>query len=70
MRITSLTAFFIIVMGGLDMLCWGIFSFSISAFVLGEGSFLQRLFFCLVGTSTIFFVAFVKTYKPFRTLCK
>ena len=70
MRITSLIAFFIATIGGIDMLISGLFSFSLSAFVFGEGSFLQRLFFCLVGVATVFFVAFVKVFKPFKTLCK
>ena len=70
MRITSLAAFIIAILGGVDTLVCGLFSFSLSAFVFGEGSFLQRLFFCLVGVATVFFVAFVKVFKPFKTLCK
>lgn len=70
MRITSLIAFFIAVIGGADALINGLFSFSLSAFILGEGSFWQRLFFCLIGASTVFFVAFVKAFKPFKALCK
>ena len=70
MRITSLIAFFITVLGGADALINGLFSFSLSAFILGAGSFLQRLFFCLEGVATVFLVAFVKVFKPFRTLCK
>ena len=70
MRITSLIAFFIATIGGIDTLISGLFSFSLSAFILGGGTFAQRLFFCLVGVSTVFFVAFVKAFKPFKALCK
>ena len=70
MRITSLTAFFIAILGGIDTLCKGLFSFSLSAFMFGDNTFLQRLFYCLVGSATIFFIAFVKMNKPFRALCK
>jgi uncharacterized membrane protein YuzA (DUF378 family) len=70
MRITSLTAFFIAILGGVDTLIKGLFNFSLSAFIFVEGSFLQRLFFCLVGVATVFFVFFVKTFRPFKTLCK
>ena len=70
MRITSLTAFFIAILGGVDTLIKGLFNFSLSAFILGEGTFAQRLFFCLVGAATVFFIVFVKTFRPFRTLCK
>ena len=70
MRITSLLAFILIVLGGLELLLRGLFAFSPSSLIFGNGTFLQRLFFCLVGASTIFFVAFVKVFKPFKSLCK
>ena len=70
MRITSLTAFFIAILGGVDTLINGLLGLSLSALIFGDGSFLQKAFFCLVGVATVFFVAFVKAFKPFRTLCK
>ncbi|MBR2336743.1 MAG: DUF378 domain-containing protein [Clostridia bacterium] len=70
MRITALLAFVFLILGGLDMLFTGALGFCASAFILGEGSVLQRLFFCLVGVSAIFFMGFIKTYKPFKRLCK
>ena len=70
MRITSLTAFLILVLGGIDLLSKGLFGILLSAFVFKENSFLQRLFYCLVGASTVFFVCFVKTFRPFKALCK
>ena len=70
MRITSLLAFFIVILGGLDLLSFGLFKVFPSSILLGSGSFLQRLFYCLVGVATIFFILFVNVFKPFKSLSK
>ena len=70
MRITALSAYFFVILGALDSFCFALFGFRISGEIFGYATFLQRLFFCLVGVSAIFFIGFVAIYKPFKTLSK
>ena len=70
MRITSLIAFFAIILGSLDLLTCGLLKFLPSSLLFGEGSLVQRLYFCLVGASAIFFAVFVKIFKPFKSLLR
>ena len=48
----------------------GFFGFNTAEFLLGEGSFLLRLFYALCGVAANFLVLFVIIYKPFKTLAK
>jgi len=57
-------------MGSFDLLFTGVFGFSVSGFILGSGSFWQRLFYCFVGVSGIFYAFFGVIYKPFKSLAR
>lgn len=70
MRITALLTYFLILMGSFDLLFTGVLGFSVSGLVLGVGSFWQRLFYCFVGVSGIFYAFFGAIYKPFKSLAK
>ena len=70
MRITALLTYFLILMGSFDLLFTGVFGFSVSGFILGSGSFWQRLFYCFVGVSGIFYAFFGVIYKPFKSLAR
>ncbi|MBQ7373230.1 MAG: DUF378 domain-containing protein [Clostridia bacterium] len=70
MRITALSAYFFIILGALDSFCYGLFGFRISGEIFGYATFLQRLFFCIVGVSAVFFIVFAILYKPFKSLSK
>ena len=70
MRITALCAYFLNLLGVIELLLIGLFDVSASSIILGYGSFLQRLFYCLVGVSGVFSLGFVFSYKPFKSLCK
>lgn len=70
MRITALSAYFFIILGAFDSFFFAIFGVRISTLIFGYATFLQRLFFCFVGASAVFFIAFVIIYKPFKSLSK
>ncbi|MBE5742080.1 MAG: DUF378 domain-containing protein [Clostridiales bacterium] len=70
MRITALLAYFFILIGAFDLFVLGLFSFSLSGFILGMGSVAQRIFYCIVGVSGLFFLFFGAIYKPFKSLSK
>jgi uncharacterized membrane protein YuzA (DUF378 family) len=70
MRITALLAHFFIICGALDTFFHAVVGFFISSAILGAGSGLQKLYFCLVGVSGIFFIFFGLIYKPYKSLSK
>lgn len=66
MRITVLLTNFLALTGGIDFLFSGLFGVSLSGLVLGVGSVWQRLYFCLVGASALFFVVVTLIYSPLK----
>ena len=70
MRITVLLTNFLAFLGGIDFLISGLFGVNLSGIILGVGSFWQRLYFCLVGSSALFFVAVILIYSPLKVWLK
>ena len=68
MKITTLIAFILTIVGALNWLLIGIFAFDLVAFLFGTMSVLTRIVYSLVGVSALwmFFIAFV--YKPFQKI--
>ena len=70
MRITALSAYFFILLGTFDLFIFGLFGVSLSSFIFGAESVVQRIFYCAVGVSGLFFLFFGIIYKPFKSLSK
>lgn len=70
MRITVLLAHILLLLGALELLITGLFSFSVISFLFGANSFLKKLVYCLVGVSGVVCVAFLLIFKPFKSLCR
>ena len=66
MRITALLLNFLALTGGIELLVFGLFGASLSGLIFGVGSLFQRLYYCLVGVSAIFFVVVTIIYSPLK----
>ena len=66
MRITVLLAHFLILTGALELLINSVFCISLSSVILGDASFWQRLFYCLVGVAGAVELCFAIIFKPYK----
>ena len=66
MRITALLLNFLALTGGIELLVFGLFGVSLSGLIFGVGSLFQRLYYCSVGVSAIFFVVVTIIYSPLK----
>ncbi|MBQ3234953.1 MAG: DUF378 domain-containing protein [Clostridia bacterium] len=65
MRITSIIAFILVIIGAIVWLTVGLFSFNPVAFLLGAGV-IPRIIYVLVGLAGLWVLFFTLMYKPFK----
>ncbi|MBO6262803.1 MAG: DUF378 domain-containing protein [Clostridia bacterium] len=65
MKIANIVAYTIAIIGALNWLLVGLFSFDLVAFLFGAGSVLTRIVYSLVGVAGIWMIFFWLVYKPF-----
>ena len=70
MKIPAFLSLGLLFLCAVNLSVQGFFGFNTAEFLLGEGSFLLRLFYALCGVAANFLVLFVIIYKPFKTLAK
>lgn len=70
MKIASIIAFCLVLIGALVWLMVGIFDFNLVAFIFGAGSsaVVSRIIYSLVGVSAIWLIFYWIAYNPFRTV--
>lgn len=70
MKITSIIAFSLVIIGALVWLLVGIFDFNLVAFIFGSGAsaIVSRIIYSLVGISALWLIFFWATYHPFRVV--
>ena len=68
MKITTLIAFILTIVGALNWLLIGIFAFDLVAFLFGAMSVLTRIVYSLVGVSALWMIFIAIVYKPFRKI--
>lgn len=66
MKITSVIAFIIVIVGALNWLLVGLFGFDLVAAVFGTMSVWSRIVYSLVGLGGLFMIFFIYAFKPFR----
>ncbi len=66
MKITSIIAFTLVVIGALNWLLVGFFSFDLVAFIFGSMSVLSRIIYAVVGIASFWVIFFIFAYKPFK----
>lgn len=70
MRITTVIAFTLTIVGALVWLLIGLFDFNLVAFVFGAGAAatVARIIYSLVGISALWLIFYWVMYRPFRRI--
>ncbi|MBQ3492769.1 MAG: DUF378 domain-containing protein [Clostridia bacterium] len=70
MKITTIIAFSLVIIGALVWLLVGLFNFNLVAFIFGAGgaAIFSRLIYSLVGISALWLIFYWALYHPFRAI--
>lgn len=70
MKITSILAFTLVIVGALVWLLVGIFDFNLVAFIFGSGAsaVVSRIIYSLVGVSALWLLFIWALYHPFKVV--
>ncbi len=70
MKITTIIAFSLVIIGALVWLLVGVFDFNVVAFIFGSGAsaVVSRIIYSLVGVSALWLIFYWITYNPFRAI--
>ena len=70
MKITTVIAFTLVIIGAIVWLLVGLFNFNLVALIFGSGAgaILSRIIYSLVGLSGIWLIFYWIAYNPFRHL--
>ncbi len=70
MRITSIIAFILVIVGALVWGLVGIFDFNLVAAIFGSGAqaVVSRIIYTLVGISALWLIIYWIVYNPFRRI--
>ena len=70
MKITTIIAFTLVIIGGLVWLLIGLFNFNLVSMIFGAGSMalVSRIIYSLVGISAIWLIFYWAVYHPFRAI--
>ncbi len=66
MKITSIIAFVLVIIGALVWLGVGLFAIDLVALVFGSLSVFSRIIYCAVGLAGLYMIFFIFAYKPFN----
>ena len=70
MKITTIIAFTLVIIGGLVWLLIGLFDFNLVSMIFGSGNMalVSRIIYSLVGISAIWLIFYWVAYHPFRAI--
>ncbi len=70
MKITTIIAFTLVIIGALVWLLIGLFDFNLVAMIFGSGAgaVVSRIIYSLVGISGLWLIFYWIAYNPFRNL--
>ena len=68
MKVTSLIALILVIVGAIVWLLVGVFDFNVVSMLFGEASTLSRVIYSLVGLAGLFTVFFIFAYHPFEAV--
>ncbi len=70
MKITTVIAFSLVIIGALVWLLVGLFNFNLVAWIFGAGSaaVISRIIYSLVGLSALWMIFYWAIYHPFRAI--
>ncbi len=68
MKVTSIIAFILVIVGALNWLLIGLFGLDIVALIFGQMSFVSRTVYSLVGLAGLWMIFFIFAFKPFKAI--
>lgn len=66
MKITSVLAFILVIIGAINWLLVGLFKFNLVSMIFGATSLVSAIIYTLVGIAGLWLIFFMFAYKPFR----
>lgn len=66
MKTTTVIAFILVIIGALNWLLVGIFSFDLVAAIFGTMSVVSRIIYALVGVASLWITFYLFAYNPLR----
>ncbi len=69
MKITTIIAFSLVLIGAVVWLMVGLFDFNLVAYIFGSGAnaVVSRIIYSIVGVSALWLIFYWIAYNPFRT---
>lgn len=64
MKITTIISFILVIIGALNWLLVGVFSFDLVAFIFGSMSVVTRIIYGLVGIASLWVIFYLLMYHP------
>lgn len=70
MKISTIIAFILVVVGALVWLMVGLFNFNVVSFIFGAGAsaIVSRIIYSLVGISALWLILSFAIYRPFKVI--
>ena len=68
MKITSIIAFVLAIVGALVWLGVGLFGFDLVAAIFGTMSVFSRIIYCAVGLAGLYIIFFIFAYRPLKEI--
>ena len=66
MKITSILAFILVIVGAINWLLVGLFKFNLVSMIFGATSVVSAIIYILVGIAGLWLIFFMFAFKPFR----
>ncbi len=68
MKITTIIAFTLVIIGALVWFMVGVFNFNLVAFLFGAAGLVSRIIYSLVGVSALWLLFYWAIYNPFKSI--
>ncbi len=68
MKLTSIIAFILVIVGALNWLLIGLFDFNLVATIFGPLSFVSRTIYTVVGIASLWVIFFIFAFRPFKNV--
>lgn len=68
MKITSFIAFILVIIGALNWLLIGLFSFDVVAIIFSVASIMSRIIYSLVGLAGLWMIFYLVVANPLKTI--
>lgn len=66
MKFVTTLSFILVIVGALNWLLVGLFSFNLVAFLFGASSVISRIIYSVVGLASFWIIYFLIMYKPLK----